>query len=106
MLAWDPAPLSQPFSSAPVAAVYNIDESLPEEEKRRIRIEASRYLGGDDKHTHFVRGLDYALLKVVREKMAKQEEEEKAKQVSSGFGNSCCECQTWTGRVWVVRPAV
>ena len=57
-------------------SVYAIDDSLSEEEKRRRRIEATRYLGGDLQHTHLVKGLDFALLRKVQEEMRSREEAE------------------------------
>ena len=43
-------------------------------------IEQSKYLGGDLKHTHLVKGLDYALLQKIRAEQARKEEEEMAMQ--------------------------
>lgn len=40
-----------------------------------ITLEASKFLGGDNEHTHLVKGLDYALLEKTRNEMEKEEEE-------------------------------
>lgn len=39
--------------------------STKAEELRKRVIQESKYLGGDMKHTHLVKGLDYALLQKV-----------------------------------------
>jgi len=39
--------------------------SFQAEELRKRVIQESKYLGGDMKHTHLVKGLDYALLQKV-----------------------------------------
>ena len=49
-------------------------EELQAEERRKKEIEDSKYLGGDVKHTHLVKGLDFALLKRVREETGADEE--------------------------------
>jgi RED-like protein N-terminal region len=43
-----------------------------------VDAEKSKYLGGDLKHTHLVRGLDYALLLKVKEEARRKEEEDRA----------------------------
>eukprot|EP00953_Heterococcus_sp_UTEX-ZZ885_P007544 4567-Heterococcus_DN1.PRE.2 len=43
-----------------------------------VDAEKSKYLGGDLKHTHLVRGLDYALLLKVKEETRRKEEEDRA----------------------------
>jgi IK cytokine len=42
------------------------DMGLNAAERRRKMIQESKYLGGDLRHTHLVKGLDYALLQKVR----------------------------------------
>lgn len=43
-------------------------------ERRLLEIENSKFLGGDIKHTHLVKGLDYALLQKTRsEELAEKE---------------------------------
>jgi RED-like protein N-terminal region len=42
-----------------------------------VDAEKSKYLGGDLKHTHLVRGLDYALLLKVKEETRRKEEEDR-----------------------------
>ncbi|ETO23172.1 hypothetical protein RFI_14014 [Reticulomyxa filosa] len=43
---------------------------------KELGYEYSKYLGGDEAHTHLVKGLDYALLKRVREEMALEQAQE------------------------------
>jgi len=45
-------------------------------DRKQQLIEQSKYLGGDLKHTHLVKGLDYALLQKIRAEQARKEEEE------------------------------
>ena len=45
-------------------------------DRKQQIIEQSKYLGGDLKHTHLVKGLDYALLQKIRAEQARKEEEE------------------------------
>lgn len=45
-------------------------------ERRRRIIQESKFLGGDMKHTHLVKGLDYALLQKVRSELHSKEAEE------------------------------
>lgn len=45
-------------------------------ERKQQLIEQSKYLGGDLKHTHLVKGLDYALLQKIRAEQARKEEED------------------------------
>ena len=55
-----------------------------------VSIEASKYLGGDVKHTHLVKGLDYALLNKVRSDLQQQQAEqaaEKAKAAQEALQN-------------------
>ena len=40
--------------------------NLTAEERKRLEIETSKYLGGDERNTHRVKGLDFALLQKVR----------------------------------------
>ena len=46
----------------------NIDYAQTETMKK-VSAEHSKYLGGDLKHTHLVKGLDFALLRKVRDEM-------------------------------------
>ena len=43
--------------------------------EKRVSAEMSKYLGGDEKHTHLVKGLDYALLRRTKEEMRELERE-------------------------------
>ena len=45
-------------------------------ERRKQMIEESKFLGGDMKHTHLVKGLDYALLHKVKAELMEKEKEE------------------------------
>ena len=45
-------------------------------ERRRQLIEESKFLGGDMKHTHLVKGLDYALLHKVKAELDTKDEED------------------------------
>eukprot|EP01120_Amphizonella_sp_Union-15-10_P007693 TRINITY_DN2624_c1_g1_i1.p1 TRINITY_DN2624_c1_g1~~TRINITY_DN2624_c1_g1_i1.p1 ORF type:complete len:626 (+),score=181.77 TRINITY_DN2624_c1_g1_i1:43-1878(+) len=59
---------------------------LSEGELSKLSIESSKYLGGDMKHTHLVKGLDFALLAKMRSEIAekeRQEKEEIAKQTKA-----------------------
>ena len=49
----------------------NIDYAQTEK-MNNVSAEHSKYLGGDLKHTHLVKGLDFALLKKVRDEMRDQ----------------------------------
>nr|WJH19539.1 Cytokine IK [Euglena gracilis] len=62
-------------AAAAVAAV--VPDAVAEQRNREIReqIEKSKYLGGDVKHTHLVRGLDFALLQKVRQEIVLTEKE-------------------------------
>ena len=48
-----------------VRIAYDQPYSTKAEELRKRVIQESKYLGGDMKHTHLVKGLDYALLQKV-----------------------------------------
>ena len=50
------------------------------EDEHRAAIERSKFLGGTEEHTHLVKGLDFALLRKVREEiqLREQEDEEEA----------------------------
>ncbi|KAI9361648.1 RED-like protein N-terminal region-domain-containing protein [Zopfochytrium polystomum] len=52
------------------------DESESARQTKAAVYQQSKYLGGDVKHTHLVKGLDFALLKKVRNEIGKAEEEE------------------------------
>ncbi|KND01853.1 uncharacterized protein SPPG_03643 [Spizellomyces punctatus DAOM BR117] len=45
-----------------------------------LSIEQSKYLGGDAKHTHLVKGLDYALLEKVQRELQQKDAEEKKEE--------------------------
>lgn len=56
---------------------------LSDRDVATLSIEESKYFGGDEEHTHLVRGLDYALLSKVRaEREQRQREEEKERRRS------------------------
>lgn len=56
---------------------------LDDEARRHQEIEDSKYLGGDIKHTHLVKGLDFALLEKVKacQKIEEQKKSEKKEEV-------------------------
>eukprot|EP00039_Didymoeca_costata_P011688 m.165260 g.165260 ORF g.165260 m.165260 type:complete len:507 (-) comp15256_c1_seq1:56-1576(-) len=49
-------------------------------DKQKQEIEKSKYLGGDIKHTHLVKGLDFALLEKERARLAAEENEEQSEE--------------------------
>ncbi|XP_065884938.1 protein Red-like [Dysidea avara] len=65
------------FASAGMykAVAPDVDPFKAEELRKRV-IQESKYLGGDMKHTHLVKGLDYALLQKVRSEITSKEQEE------------------------------
>lgn len=70
-------------TTAEVSTTVNYKAVAPEEQKeanyaarRKQVIEESKYLGGDMKHTHLVKGLDYSLLEKVKAEIHNKEQEE------------------------------
>ena len=67
-------------AAASVAGKYPQTAYQLAQQKKKLLIEESKYLGGDMEHTHLVKGLDYALLskkrQEIREEEAKKEEAE------------------------------
>jgi IK cytokine len=57
------------------------DQTEDSAERRKQLIEESKFLGGDMKHTHLVKGLDYALLQKMKAEIEMKEEEELEKEV-------------------------
>lgn len=56
---------------------HHYDGHVTAEEMKKKQAELSKYLGGDEEHTHLVKGLDRVLAqKVRREEMGKKDEEE------------------------------
>ena len=51
---------------------------------RRQQIEESKFLGGDIKHTHLVKGLDYALLQKIRDDLTNAAEGEPMEEDDDG----------------------
>ncbi len=49
------------------------DDDGVEEMKPDVSIEQSKFLGGDEEHTHLVKGLDYALLAKMRQQVEKEQ---------------------------------
>ena len=49
--------------------LYNKIHSDVEINEKTLTYEQSKYLGGDESHTHLVKGLDYAFLKKVRKEL-------------------------------------
>jgi len=56
------------------------EDAMSVEAERQRKIEQSKYLGGDMKHTHLVKGLDFALLNRVKEEIAAKEQAKKKEQ--------------------------
>lgn len=55
------------FNPIVEGSLYGYDnDTFDEEARRKQEIEDSKYLGGDVKHTHLVKGLDFALLEKVK----------------------------------------
>lgn len=52
---------------------------LSDRDVATLSIEESKYFGGDEEHTHLVRGLDYALLSKVRAEREQRQREERIK---------------------------
>ena len=66
-----------------------INPDYEDEIARLVHMDAekTKYLGGDVKHTHLVKGLDYALLQKVKAEMdAKKEEEEREREEEAAGG--------------------
>lgn len=60
------------------------EPEITEEQMANIDYEKSKYLGGDEQHTHLVKGLDFKLAERIRQK---QQEQQKQKQSSSNQAN-------------------
>ena len=58
------------------AVAPDIKNSFDAAERRRQKIQESKFLGGDMEHTHLVKGLDFALLQKVRSEISNREQEE------------------------------
>ncbi|KAH8359969.1 hypothetical protein KR093_009795 [Drosophila rubida] len=58
------------------AVAPDVKSGVDAAERRRRIIQESKFLGGDMKHTHLVKGLDYALLQKVRSELHTKEAEE------------------------------
>ncbi|KAL7727300.1 hypothetical protein ACLKA6_016048 [Drosophila palustris] len=58
------------------AVAPDMKSGIDAAERRRRIIQESKFLGGDMKHTHLVKGLDYALLQKVRSELHSKEAEE------------------------------
>lgn len=48
---------------------------ISEDERRQQQIEESKFLGGDVKHTHLVKGLDFALLQKIKNELKTRNED-------------------------------
>lgn len=66
------------------AVAPDIKSTVDQAERRKQLIEESKYLGGDMKHTHLVKGLDYALLHKVKAELVNDEEEIEDFEVERG----------------------
>ncbi|XP_067648393.1 protein Red [Eurosta solidaginis] len=60
------------------AVAPDLKSGIDAAERRRRIIQESKFLGGDMRHTHLVKGLDYALLQKVRSELQTKESEEQA----------------------------
>ena len=72
-----------PNAAATAAAnLASAADAAAEQRNAEIRreIEQSKYLGGDAKHTHLVKGLDFALLQKVRQEITTTDKEDEEKQ--------------------------
>lgn len=68
----------EPLPSLSTTSSFNtilLGQNSPELDREK-KIEQSKYLGGDEEHTHLVLGLDYQLLNIQREKERKRKEAE------------------------------
>ncbi|XP_017480223.1 PREDICTED: protein Red [Rhagoletis zephyria] len=65
------------------AVAPDLKSGIDAAERRRRIIQESKFLGGDMRHTHLVKGLDYALLQKVRSELQTQEVEEQAMAVAA-----------------------
>ncbi|KAJ3120263.1 hypothetical protein HK098_004761, partial [Nowakowskiella sp. JEL0407] len=80
-----------PIPAPNIRSTLNV---IPSEDSttNSISYEQSKYLGGDMEHTHLVKGLDYELLKRVKENMEQksvEKQEEDAKQyISALYGDA------------------
>ena len=76
-------PIGAPAPSPAREGATAQDET--EEFLRKLSVEKSKYLGGDEEHTHLVKGLDFALLAKVRSEMGgtKEQKQSKAKAAAA-----------------------
>ncbi|CAD6991860.1 protein Red [Ceratitis capitata] len=65
------------------AVAPDLKSGIDAAERRRRIIQESKFLGGDMRHTHLVKGLDYALLQKVRSELQTKEVEEQALAVAA-----------------------
>ncbi len=54
----------------------------------QLDAEQTKFLGGDLEHTHLVKGLDYALLRKMREAVAQENQKENDKDEESSFASN------------------
>ncbi|RWS04000.1 IK cytokine down-regulator of HLA class II-like protein [Dinothrombium tinctorium] len=71
-----------PLASIPSyrAVAPDLKSGVNAAERRKQMIEESKFLGGDMKHTHLVKGLDYALLQKVKAEIEVQEKEKEKEE--------------------------
>ena len=73
----DYVPLDVDITSSSHAPSQHYDGHVTAEEMKKKQAELSKYLGGDEEHTHLVKGLDRVLAqKVRREEMGRKDHEE------------------------------
>ncbi|XP_011197030.1 protein Red [Zeugodacus cucurbitae] len=65
------------------AVAPDLKSGIDAAERRRRIIQESKFLGGDMRHTHLVKGLDYALLQKVRSELQTKEVEEQELAVAA-----------------------
>ena len=70
-------PSATPAGVTPIPPVIGKKELETEDFLRTLSVEKSKYLGGDEEHTHLVKGLDFALLAKVKSEMVHEEEKKK-----------------------------
>lgn len=63
------------------------DESQIEEIVSKLDAEQTKFLGGDIEHTHFVKGLDYALLQKVRKEKELSSDQDNLKTIDDDADN-------------------
>ncbi|XP_053212466.1 protein Red-like [Panonychus citri] len=77
-----------PLASMPAyRAVAPDTKAIDAAERRKQLIEESKFLGGDMKHTHLVKGLDYALLHKVKAELEDEDEDEEEELEDKDFDN-------------------